>query len=140
MRANFFSKQELMAMPYGKLVRLVSNDGVQTPDEEKLVNEIMDAKRGFAPRQQTVTLRKDIDIVDQRQEKQWEDELALRIRQIRPDLAPMNTAPGTPHDDEADAEELAEPVEPAVPTAEGQAAPVAVKKERKPRTKKAKVT
>ncbi len=83
MRQNFFSRQELQEMPLGKLKRLVSGDGIQDQDEERLVNEIMDAKKGFAPMQQTVTLRKDLDIVTQQQEEKWERELESRKMKMR---------------------------------------------------------
>jgi len=84
MRQNFFSEQELMAMPLGKLNRLVLNDGIKDPEEEHLVNKVMNQKRGIAPIQQRVTLRKDLDITDQRQEQEWEAELARRTQAMRP--------------------------------------------------------
>jgi hypothetical protein len=79
MRQNFFTKEELMGMPLGKLQRLVLGDGIKSPDEEALVNEVMNSKRGFMPIQQNITLRKDIDIKDQVQEQEWEKELASRV-------------------------------------------------------------
>lgn len=84
MRQNFFSEQELMAMPLGKLNRLVLGDGIKDPEEELLVNKVMNSKRGYAPMQQMVTLRKDLDITTQKQEQEWEAELARRESSMRP--------------------------------------------------------
>lgn len=91
MRQNFFTREELMAMPLAKLKRFVTGDtlGIQSPDEEQLINEVMDMKKGFSPMQQQITLRKDIDIKDQVQEEEWERELAKRVAQMKADMTPM---------------------------------------------------
>lgn len=144
MRQNFYSEQELMAMPLGKLNRLVLGDGIKDPEEERLINKVMDAKRGFAPMQTMVTLRKDLDIVDQRQEEQWENELARRQAAMRPGtptqvpIQPQaQIANPTPSMPDPQVISQAEPEPQDVEAAPVLTPEPVIKKTRKPRTKKA---
>lgn len=80
MRQNFFTEQELMTMPLGKLRRL----DITTPEEEARVQKVVDARVGSSFEANRVSLRKDLDIQNPDQEARWDRELAQRIAEMKP--------------------------------------------------------
>lgn len=105
MRQNFFTEQELMVMPLGKLRRL----DINSPDEEAKVQEIVNRRVGVDFEANRVTLRKDLDIQTPEQEAKWDKELAQRIAEMKPQqLAEIEEQPMM---EQASDEPVAEPKE-----------------------------
>lgn len=76
--SDFYSKEELMTMPF----KILKGLDITTPEQEQLVQEAVTAREQVMPPTQSINRRDVPDIQNQEEEAEWQDIINQRTRKL----------------------------------------------------------